>query len=101
MNYANIKLNDIANGEGIRTTLFVSGCPHHCKGCFNQVAWDYNYGNEVKNDVIKHLMDSCDNLYCDGLSLLGGEPLCSQNIEKVTEIAKEFKKRFPDKTIWC
>ena len=101
MNYAEIKKFDIANGEGVRTSLFVSGCTHHCKGCFNQVAWDFNYGKlftkEVEDDIIKSLEPD----YIQGLSLLGGEPLEPQNIEVLLPFIKRVKSIYPNKDIWC
>lgn len=101
MNYAEIKKFDIANGEGVRTSLFVSGCTHHCKGCFNQVAWDFNYGKlftkEVEDDIIKSLEPD----YIQGLSLLGGEPLEPQNIKVLLPFIKRVKSIYPNKDIWC
>lgn len=101
MNYAEIKKFDIANGEGVRTSLFISGCTHHCKGCFNQIAWDFNYGKlftiEVEDDIIKSLEPD----YIQGLSLLGGEPLESQNIEVLLPFIKRVKSIYPNKDIWC
>ena len=74
MNYANIKYNDIADGEGIRTSLFVSGCTHHCKGCFNEEAWDFNYGKPFTREVEDRILESLKPSYIAGLTLLGGEP---------------------------
>ena len=75
MHYADIKKVDIANGEGVRVSLFVSGCRHHCKGCFNEIAWNFKYGKEFTEDTVNEIMKDLDHDYVDGLSLLGGEPL--------------------------
>ncbi len=101
MNYANIKYYDIANGLGVRTSLFVSGCTHRCKGCFNEVAWDFNYGKPFTEETIKTLLDSCAPSYVAGLSLLGGEPMEPANQRALLPLAKQFKERYPQKTIWC
>ena len=74
MHYAEIKTCDIANGPGVRTSLFVSGCTHRCKGCFNEIAWDFNYGRDFTDDTIKEIIDSLAPDYVTGLTLLGGEP---------------------------
>ncbi|MFI3167523.1 MAG: anaerobic ribonucleoside-triphosphate reductase activating protein [Bacillota bacterium] len=101
MNYAEIKTTDIANGEGVRVSLFVSGCRHACKGCFNTVAWDFEYG-EVFDDCAKEkLFSALDKSYIQGLSLLGGEPMEKENQDCVYGILKEFKVRFPQKDVWC
>ena len=100
MNYANIKYYDIANGLGVRTSLFVSGCTHRCKGCFNEVAWDFNYGKPFTEETIKTLLDSCAPSYVAGLSLLGGEPMEPANQRALLPLAKQFKERYPQKTIW-
>ena len=99
MNYADIKRVDVANGEGVRVSVFVSGCNHHCKGCINRCAGDFNYGNtqEQIDEVIKYL----DHDYISGLSLLGGEPLEKQNQEGLLPLVKKVKEKFPNKNIWC
>lgn len=101
MNYSNIKWNDIANGEGVRISLFVSGCAHHCKNCFNQVAWDFKAGkifdNAIQDEVLQHLKNS----YISGISLLGGEPLEPQNQQGLLPFVQQVKQIYPDKTIWC
>ena len=86
MNYAEIKYNDIANGLGIRTSLFVSGCRHACKGCFNEVAWDFEYGKVFNDDVIEEILASIEPYYISGLTLLGGEPLDPNNQEEVAKL---------------
>ena len=101
MNYATIKYCDIANGEGVRTSLFVSGCPHHCTGCFNEIAWDYNYGDTYDDEIQDKILDSLNYPYIAGLSILGGEPLCFNNIYRVSKLVKECRKRYGDsKDIW-
>lgn len=101
MNYANIKYYDIANGVGVRTSLFVSGCTHHCKNCFNKIAWDFNYGKEFTDEVQQQIIDSCKPYYISGLTLLGGEPMEPENQNGLLPLVKKFKEQFPDKTIWC
>lgn len=101
MNYATIKYNDIANGTGVRTSLFVSGCTHKCKGCFNSEAWDFNYGKPFDKAVQEEILASVDNYFVDGLSLLGGEPFEPENQLELYPFLLEFKKRFPGKTVWC
>lgn len=100
MNYADIKKIDVANGEGVRVSVFVSGCNHHCKGCFNQCAWDFNYGKEFTEKEEQQIIDYMNHNYISGLSLLGGEPL-DLKIKKVITISKKGKRKFPDKNIWC
>ena len=100
MNYASIKYNDIANGTGVRTSLWVSGCNHHCKNCFNQEAWDFDYGEEFTDAVLQNILVSLQPTYINGLTILGGEPLDPLNIKQVCEICKEVKAFLPDKTIW-
>ena len=101
MNYAKIKPVDVANGEGVRVSLFVSGCSHHCKGCFNSELWDYNAGAEFTNEVIVKILNLCRPEQISGLSLLGGEPLDPKNLQRVTLLCEQFKRYFPNKTIWC
>ena len=101
MNYGKIKPVDVANGEGVRVSLFVSGCPHHCKGCFNQELWDHEAGEPFDGDTLKKILDACEPSHIAGLSLLGGEPLDPKNLLNVQTIAQIFKRQFPNKTIWC
>lgn len=101
MNYATMKKTDIANGTGIRVSLFVSGCTHHCKGCFNQEAWDFCYGKEYTEDTQLEILNACDHDYIRGLSLLGGEPLEPENQKTVLQLLRAFRERFPNKTVWC
>ena len=101
MKYANIKKNDIANGLGVRTSLFVSGCTHRCKGCFNEIAWDFEYGEEFTESTIEEILESCKAVYVSGLTLLGGEPMEPCNQRALLPLVKRFKERFPKKNIWC
>ena len=101
MNYATIKWTDIANGVGVRISLFVSGCTHHCKNCFNEIAWDFAYGQPFDEEVMDKILKELGEGYITGLSLLGGEPLEPQNQEALYPFIKEVKKRYPNKTIWC
>lgn len=101
MHYAKIKNFDIANGVGIRTSLFVSGCSNKCKGCFNQELWDKDYGKEFTEKTIKEILDSIDNEQIAGLSILGGDPLEYYNLDMVGKLIDEFRKRFGfEKSIW-
>ena len=101
MNYADIKRVDVANGEGVRVSLFVSGCNHHCKGCFNECAWDFNYGNKFTDENINEVINYLDHDHIEGLTLLGGEPLEYINQEGILPLVKRVKERFPNKNIWC
>ena len=101
MNYATIKKNDVANGPGVRVSLFVSGCRHGCRDCFNREAWDFGYGREFDDSVIGEILDACDKSYIDGLSLLGGEPFEPENQEGVLRLLSGFCERFPRKNVWC
>ena len=100
MNYAEIKPLDIANGPGIRTSLWVSGCRNRCPGCFNSETWDFKYGQEFTGETLKELLNLIDNPNIRGLSILGGEPLDPKNIEAVTEICHTLKFLRPNKDIW-
>lgn len=101
MNYALIRKHDIANGTGIRVSIFVSGCRHHCKGCFNTEAWDFSYGTPFTQETIREILDACDHEYIDGLSLLGGEPFEPENQSALLALTQAFDERFPNKTVWC
>ena len=101
MNYATIKNCDIANGPGVRVSLFVSGCTHHCKGCFNEVAWDFDYGQPFTNETIQTILDMMKPSYIKGLTLLGGEPFEPQNQGPIVELLRQVKKTYPDKSIWA
>ena len=101
MNYADIKVADVANGTGVRVSLFVSGCNHHCKGCFNPEAWNFNYGKEFTEEETEKILQELDHPYVSGLSILGGEPLEYVNQKGLLPLLKKVKKRFPEKNIWC
>ncbi len=101
MNYAVIKKNDIANGTGVRISLFVSGCRHHCKNCFNSEAWDFAYGEPYTEETEKYILELADHDYVSGLSLLGGEPFEPENRPELIKLCRKFRERFPEKTIWC
>ena len=101
MNYALIRENDIANGPGVRTTLFVSGCRHHCKGCFNPETWNFNYGDPFTQAEIDRIISLTEHSFVDGLTLLGGEPFEPENRAPLIDLLKQFKEKLPDKSIWC
>ncbi|WP_156286543.1 anaerobic ribonucleoside-triphosphate reductase activating protein [Oceanivirga salmonicida] len=101
MNYALIKEFDVANGPGIRTSLFVSGCVHACKGCFNEAIWDFKCGQEFTDETIEYIIKLLKREYIRGLTLLGGEPLDPQNQECVYKLVKKVRQELPNKTIWC
>lgn len=101
MNYSNIKYFSTANGAGVRTAVFVSGCDLHCPGCFNPETWDFNHGTKFTDETINKILDSIEPVYISGLSILGGEPLNPKNCNDVYKLVKEFRKRFGyEKTIW-
>ncbi len=101
MKYATVKYNDIANGLGIRTSLFVSGCTHFCKGCFNSEAWDFDYGKPFDITIENQIINSLKSDFCDGLSLLGGEPFEPCNQEALLPFLERVKREVPNKDIWC
>lgn len=101
MKYATIKKHDIANGPGVRVSIFVSGCNHHCKGCFNAIAWDFNYGNDFTEKEIDEIIDAMKYDYISGLSLLGGEPFEEVNQKGLLPLIQKVKKVYPNKTIWA
>ena len=101
MNYATIKYYDIANGPGVRTSIFVSGCRHHCPGCFNEVAWDFGYGQPFDKAVRNEIFASCQPDYIAGISLLGGEPFEPENQVVLVNLLREIKETYPKKDIWC
>lgn len=101
MNYADIKQYDVANGPGVRVSVFVSGCNHHCKNCFNEVAWDFNYGNPFTGEELDRVIGYLAPSYVAGLSLLGGEPFEHVNQIGLLPLVKKAKEMYPDKNIWC
>ncbi len=101
MNYSAIKTSDIANGEGVRVSLFVSGCTHHCKGCFNEGTWDFAAGEPFDEAAKEKILSALSSDYVDGLTLLGGEPFEPENQRALAPFIREVRGRFPDKTIWA
>lgn len=100
MNYLDILDCDILDGDGVRVTLFVSGCSHHCKGCQNPKSWGAFNGKEFTQDTVQKILKALDRDYIDGLTLSGGDPLFMQNRLEITKLCKAVKKAFPNKTIW-
>lgn len=101
MNYATIKSHDIANGPGVRVSLFVSGCTHHCKDCFNQEAWDFDYGQRFDDAVMERILELLAPDYIRGITYLGGEPLDPRNQAGLLELTRRIRARYPKKSIWC
>ena len=102
MNYGNIKYCDIANGTGVRTVLFVSGCTHHCRGCFQPDTWDFDYGEEFTDEVLEKIVESLRPEYIEGLTLLGGEPMEEVNQRGLLPLIKRVREEYKDtKSIWC
>lgn len=101
MNYADIKHCDVANGPGVRVSLFVSGCTHHCKECFNPETWDFAYGKPFTEETVKQILDYLAPEYIKGLTLLGGEPMEKSNQEGLLPLVRAVRQKYPDITIWC
>ncbi len=101
MNFATIKNNDIANGPGVRVSLFVSGCTHHCKGCFNEVAWDFAYGEPFTQNTVQSILDMMAAPHIKGITLLGGEPFEPQNQPALLDLTNQIRNKYPQKSIWC
>lgn len=101
MNYATIKNCDIANGPGVRVSLFVSGCTHRCPGCFNEVAWDFQYGEPFTRETREQILELLRPDYIRGLTLLGGEPFEPENQGPVVELLRQIKQEMPEKSIWA
>lgn len=101
MNYATIKPVDVANGTGVRVSLFVSGCTHKCKGCFNQEAWSFTYGEAYTAETQEYILSCLDKAYIKGLSLLGGEPFDPHNQLTLIGLVKEVRQKLPEKNVWC
>ena len=101
MNYAELKSHDIANGPGVRVSLFVSGCTHCCKGCFNREAWDFEYGKPFDEAVMDKILELLRPDYIRGITYLGGEPMDPKNQQGLLTLTKKIKAAYPNKTIWC
>ena len=101
MNYANIKHHDVANGPGIRVSLFVSGCTHHCTGCFNAEAWSFTYGEPFTQQTVEEILLALQPAYIQGLSLLGGEPFEPENQPAVLDLVRQVRAAYPEKDIWA
>ena len=101
MYYGELKKCDIANGIGVRVTLFVSGCTNHCPGCFQQQTWDFHYGKPFTDETKEEIFAELDKSYVDGLTLLGGEPFEPENQRTLLPLLREMRQRYPGKTVWC
>lgn len=101
MNYADIKKCDVANGPGVRVSLFVSGCTHHCKGCFNPETWSFSYGQPFTKESVETILEALAPDYIKGFTLLGGEPFEPQNQEEEVKLLRRIRQSFPEKSIWC
>lgn len=101
MNYATIKNCDIANGPGVRVSLFVSGCTHRCKGCFNEVAWDFDYGQSFTQETIDKILDLLAPDHIHGLTLLGGEPFDPKNQQDIVLLLRQVRTKYPKKSVWA
>ena len=100
MYYGNIKKYDIADGEGVRVSLFVSGCTNHCKGCFQQETWDFNFGKPYTEETEQEILKALDHEYIQGLTLLGGEPFEPENQRVLVHLLKKVRQMYPQKDIW-
>ena len=100
MRYNLIRKMDISNGPGVRVSVFMQGCSFHCKNCFNSETWDFEGGKEFNDETIEKILNLCGQNYVEGLSILGGEPMHPTNIEGTTKLAKAFKEKYPNKSIW-
>ena len=101
MRYNKIRKMDIADGPGVRVSIFTQGCSFNCKNCFNQETHDFNGGKEFNDETLNHILDLCNSEHIEGLSILGGEPMHPQNIEGTTKLAKAFKAKYPNKSLWA
>ena len=100
MRYNLIRKMDIADGPGVRVSIFLQGCEFHCKNCFNAETWNFDKGEEFTDKTLEKLLNLCSEDYIEGLSILGGEPLHPRNIDGTIKIAKAFRERYPKKTLW-
>ena len=101
MHYGEIKRRDIANGPGVRVSLFVSGCRHHCKNCFNRETWSFDYGQDFTEKEVQYILSEMNNSFIQGFTLLGGEPFEPENQKEVCALLKQIRNKFPHKSIWC
>lgn len=101
VNYGTIKKYDIADGPGVRVSLFVSGCRHHCKGCFNAETWDFHYGKPYTEETEREILEALKPDYIAGFTVLGGEPFEPENQMEVVKLLKKVREVYPEKTIWC
>ena len=100
MKYNLIRKMDISNGPGVRVSIFMQGCTFHCKNCFNKETWDFNNGIEFNDDTINEVLDLCQKDHIKGLSILGGEPMHPNNEDGTAKLAKAFKEKYPNKSVW-
>ena len=101
MRYNKIRKMDISNGPGVRVSIFVQGCMFNCKNCFNPETHDFNGGKEFTDETIEKVLNLCENVNVEGLSILGGEPMHPNNIDGTTKLAQKFKEHFPNKNLWA
>ena len=100
MHVGEVMTADVANGEGMRVSVFVSGCRNHCKGCFQPQTWDFNYGREYTPEIEQFIIDELSKSYYDGITILGGDPMEPENQEPVLRLLRRIKKELPDKNVW-
>ena len=101
MHVGEVMTADVANGEGMRVSVFVSGCRNHCKGCFQPQTWDFNYGREYTPEIEQFIIDELSKSYYDGITILGGDPMEPDNQEPVLRLLRRIKKELPDKNVWA
>ena len=101
MHVGEVMTADVANGEGMRVSVFVSGCRNHCKGCFQPQTWDFNYGREYTPEIEQFIIDELSKSYYDGITILGGDPMEPENQEPVLQLLRRIKKELPDKNVWA
>ena len=101
MHVGEVMTADVANGEGMRVSVFVSGCRNHCKGCFQSQTWDFNYGREYTPEIEQFIIDELSKSYYDGITILGGDPMEPENQEPVLRLLRRIKKELPDKNVWA
>ena len=100
MRYNKIRKMDIADGPGVRVSIFFQGCAFHCKNCFNQDTWDFDFGKEFTEIEENEILEGCNKEYISGLTILGGEPFEPENQKVIVELIRKFKEKFPKKTLW-